>query len=1217
MSPTPPDRSETLPPELAERLDQICDRFEAAWKAAASTGRRPRIEEFLNGVPEGERIALLRELVPLDVHYRRLAGDRPRAGDYQGRFSGLDASCLAATFDQVFPSPADIGDIPPPSGKPCATAPPEDPYATLCNDSGGASPAGARYPPIPGYVILTELGRGGMGVVYKAVQIDLKRVVALKTILAGPHADDEALVRFRTEAEAIARLQHPHVVQIHDIGEYEGLPYIALEHCAGGSLASQLGGMPLPPTRAAELVEVLARAMQAAHEAGIIHRDLKPGNVLLTPQADHPLDPAPGKAGMENMVPKITDFGLAKKLDDPAHTRSGALIGTPSYMAPEQAEGRTSAIGPTTDVYALAAILYELLTGRPPFWGATLLDTLDQVRTREPVRPRDLQPKVSRDLETICLKGLRKEPGQRYASARALAEDLRSWLDGRPIKARPAPAWERGGKWVRRHPAAAALVGVTLLAACAFVAAIILYARNQTQQASILKQELEKFQEQEEVRDRSSRTLLRAQQHEVAGQWLEANTELAKAQEALDAQPNLRADELRAEVRQRLEVVRQQLDKQEQRRQARKRLMDFQAPYDNALFFEMLFTGLDLVENREKTRTAARAALAIYGLAGEPDPAFGSPHTLEDDRSLLSAAEHTQLVGACYELLLIWAEAEAVPAPGQVETEEQSRPRAENALSLLARAAWLGRTYGLETRTYHLRRARYLAQSRGEKFDPAQVEKTVPTKPAGALDWFLEGIERYRVGQYELAGEACREVLRQQERHFWARYVQALCHLREGSWAYAKAELTVCINQRPEFVWPKLLRGFAAIELGSTHPSEQLSAAEFRAAAEDLDSALRQDQDRMVRYVGLANHGVLNIRQKRWEEAIRYLQEAVKTYPEGYQGYVNLALALANGGKMEEALAALGAAIQAAPNEAVLYQSRAELQMRRKHWPEARADFERAIAREPPDANPDNLVELGKLLYRERKYREALASYDRALQRKPSFVLAQRYRAETLLALSREAEAGLALDRYLEGTQVAPAEVYQARGLIYADAGKLPDAVEMYTLALRQNPRDCVTRCCRGWVHLALDALSLALADFDACLREDPVSAEALAGRGYARIRLRQMEGALDDAKAAEAQGPLTDRLWYKITCIYAQVVGHLEAEARAARTGTDRLAARRLAVYREKALSCLNRTLEELPQEKRASFWRKQVQTDPALAAIRYGSWYSILAVRYSGGEP
>jgi serine/threonine-protein kinase len=231
---------------------------------------------------------------------------------------------------------------------------------------------------VPGYELLAELGRGGMGVVYQARHGKLNRVVALKMILAGSHAGAADLARFQTEAEAIARLQHPNIVQVHEVGEHEGKPFFSLEFCAGGSLAQKLNGTPLPAREAAALLETLARAMQAAHDQHIIHRDLKPANVLLT------------EAG----VPKITDFGLAKKLDEAGQTHSGAIMGTPSYMAPEQAGGKSGAIGPAADVYALGALLYECLTGRPPFKAATALDTIMQVVSEEPVPPRQLNAKV-------------------------------------------------------------------------------------------------------------------------------------------------------------------------------------------------------------------------------------------------------------------------------------------------------------------------------------------------------------------------------------------------------------------------------------------------------------------------------------------------------------------------------------------------------------------------------------------------------------------------------------------------------------------------------------------------------------------------------------------------------------------------------------------------------------------------------------------------------
>jgi WD40 repeat protein/tRNA A-37 threonylcarbamoyl transferase component Bud32 len=298
---------------------------------------------------------------------------------------------------------------------------------------------------VPGYEVLGELGRGGMGVVYKARHRKLNRLVALKMILSGVHAGEADLARFKTEAEAIARLQHPNIVQVFEVGEQRGLPFFSLEFCGGGSLEGKLNGTPLPPGEAAALVETLARAVQAAHQAHVIHRDLKPANVLLA----------------EDGTPKITDFGLAKKLDEAGQTASGAVVGTPSYMAPEQAGGK--AVGLLCDVYALGAILYECLNGRPPFRGPTAMDTVLQVMACEPVPPRQLQPRAPKDLETICLKCLQKDPARRYPSAQALAEDLRRFRAGEPIQARPVGRLERTARWCRRYPAVTALLVLLVL----------------------------------------------------------------------------------------------------------------------------------------------------------------------------------------------------------------------------------------------------------------------------------------------------------------------------------------------------------------------------------------------------------------------------------------------------------------------------------------------------------------------------------------------------------------------------------------------------------------------------------------------------------------------------------------------------------------------------------------------------------------------------------
>ncbi len=309
-----------------------------------------------------------------------------------------------------------------------------------------------RLPAIPGYELLDVLGRGGMGVVYRARQLGFNRLVALKMIRAGAAAEPGEYARFRIEAEAVARLRHPNIVPVYDIGEADGCPYFSMEHLDGGSLAARARTEPLSPRRAAEVVEALARAMHHAHVLGVVHRDLKPSNVLL--DADG--------------TPKVTDFGLARLLDaDVTRTASEVVLGTACYMAPEQAAGRSHDIGPATDIYGLGAILYDLLTGRPPIERGSWATMLERVRTQEPVEPRRLRPEVGRDLEAVCLKCLHKEPARRYASAQEFADELVRFLDGKPTRARPLSWAGRLGRFVRRRPFASAVAVLLFLAAVA------------------------------------------------------------------------------------------------------------------------------------------------------------------------------------------------------------------------------------------------------------------------------------------------------------------------------------------------------------------------------------------------------------------------------------------------------------------------------------------------------------------------------------------------------------------------------------------------------------------------------------------------------------------------------------------------------------------------------------------------------------------------------
>jgi serine/threonine-protein kinase len=425
-------------------------------------GERFLVENYLERLPQlAVNSEWILDLVYNEVLLREERGEQPDAEEYLGRFP-LHQSRLRRQF--IVHRALDWGSL-------LAKSPAQeiDPNGRTLTGAELTPPPSFSRPTVPGYTILEELGRGGMGVVYKAWQETLKRPVALKMILIGEHASEEHLARFRAEAEAVAKLQHPGIVQIYEIGEYQNRPYFALEFISGGNLESLLGGKPMHCREAAPLLEAVARAVHYAHQCGVIHRDLKPANVLLQglgirnsgsgngtdsrlPNLPSPLtnsqsavpDPQSPIPNSQSLIPKITDFGLAKRLDaDSGQTQCGDVIGTPSYMAPEQAAGQNDAVGPTTDVYALGAILFEMLTGRPPFCGDSAQATVSQVAEQVPVPPSLLNPRVDRDLEIICLKCLEKAPTDRYASAEEMANDLGRYRRGEPIVARAMNLFDR------------------------------------------------------------------------------------------------------------------------------------------------------------------------------------------------------------------------------------------------------------------------------------------------------------------------------------------------------------------------------------------------------------------------------------------------------------------------------------------------------------------------------------------------------------------------------------------------------------------------------------------------------------------------------------------------------------------------------------------------------------------------------------------------------
>jgi serine/threonine protein kinase len=447
-------RGRDLPAD--EVVDLIVRDQERRWRR----GERVLAETYFGAHPATADPDCRMDLIYAEVLLRESLGEQPRLAEYVFRFPDL-ADRIRALF-QLHLSLAD---------EPAADRP-------LPAPASPATPPPAGAIDLPGYDVLEELGRGGMGIVYKARDRELGRAVAVKVLRSDGWGGDWE-TRLRREAEALARVQHPNIVQIFDVSAHQGQPYLVLEYIGGGTLADRLRTGPVPPREAAGLIRAVALAVQAAHEQGVVHRDLKPANVLLADSSANPGREAGGTAPTPPAsrpgfaaIPKVTDFGLAKWLDQGGLSRTGEMIGTPSYMAPEQAAGNKE-VGPAADVYALGAVLYESLTGRPPFQGDTALSVLMQVANTEPVPPCRLRPGVPRDLETICLKCLEKEPPRRYASAAELADDLGRFLGGQPVRARPVSVIGQSVKLVRRHPLPAGLLALVLASLAAGLAGVL------------------------------------------------------------------------------------------------------------------------------------------------------------------------------------------------------------------------------------------------------------------------------------------------------------------------------------------------------------------------------------------------------------------------------------------------------------------------------------------------------------------------------------------------------------------------------------------------------------------------------------------------------------------------------------------------------------------------------------------------------------------------
>jgi serine/threonine-protein kinase len=988
-----------------QQLRRACAELEGRLRA----GEDCRAEDWLAAYPElAGRAEHALELVYAEFVIREQLGQRPQPAAWYARFPQWHQD-LQQLFHvhQLVRSKAYPGPDLARSG-------------TEIRTPGGVVKAGPLPAGCPaGYELLGEIGRGGMGVVYEARQVRLGRVVALKMLGAGARAAPEELARFRHEAEAVARLQHPNIIQIFEVGDVDGLPFFSLEYVEGGSLAEKLRGGPLPADRAAGLLEVLARAVHYAHRRGILHRDLKPANVLLTADA----------------VPKVTDFGLAKHLEgDAGQTHSGAVLGTPSYMAPEQAWGKNRDLTPAADVYALGAILYEALTGRPPFQGATAYDTVDQVRRQEPVPPRRLQPKVPHDLETVCLKCLEKEPAQRYANAADLAEELSRFLRGEPVLARPAGPLTKLAKWARRRPAAAALGGVGLAAALLAGGGGLWWAGARAALRADTEQAMTRAMGQaEQLRDQA-RAMSPADPAGAAAALAAWRQSLAAAEKAVEvgaaglagAEMARRAGRLRAQAQEGVEAARKDA----------RLLVDL----DEARMARSALAGLlfDLAGSaRAYDRAFSRYRLDVLGPRGA---AVGALRRLPG-----------WLREAAVVALDDWAICE-----GRREVRRRLRMVADAADD----DAWrrrLRRARGLES-------LKALAAEAGKGLEAEAGAKRPPAVSAHLLGRALLG-----AGARAEAARLLRRAQRRYPADFWINL-----NLGDALWEPgrgATAELDEAIGYLRATVARRPLSAVAHYNLGT--------ALRDRGHLAGAIAAFRQALALDPKYAHAHNNLGTTLAEKGdRQEALASYRRALALNPKYAVAHYNVGKILEDRGDVAGAIAAYRKALARDPKLAPAYNNLGNVLQTKGDVAGAVAAYRRALSLDPKDAKVR--TNLGNLLANQGDLPGAIAAYRRALSLDPKLPSAHLRLGNALLGQGDVREATAA---YRKALSLDPrfAEAHCNLGYALRRKGRLRESLVCYRrgheLGMRQPGWPYPSA---GWVKYAerLAELDLALPAF-------------------------------------------------------------------------------------------------------------------------------------------
>lgn len=744
---------------MSELVQHFVDSILDLQREALLSGDRPTMESLLAGSrceddPEALLDLLYNEIVVLEE-----LGEQPTIDDYVHRYPQLEDELRLhfeihrAINENLF----------------AATSQPQRGDTWTDRDEETFVPGTT----LGEYTLVEQIGRGGIGIVFRARDRRLHRDVAIKLLQPSRQPTSREILRFQTEAEAMARLSHPNIVQIYEVGRHDGRAFLALELAERGTLVQQLHQTLLTPRAASRLIETLARAVDHAHKQHVVHRDLKPANILFT----------------RDGTPKITDFGLAKVLQNESSsprdaTRTGEPIGTPRYMSPEQASGQHNQISPATDIYALGTLLYECLTGRAPFIATSVIDTMQMILTDDPVSPRRLQPSVPRDVATICLRCLEKDPRRRYPTAAALADDLQRFQNGEPIHARPTSEWERGVKWCRRRPAHAALIGLAMLFSFSALAMTIFAQHAEAQRVQQLRRDVA-------VLVSDGRMLLDQDEVELAFGRFHAAWKTVQGEPAL-------ADHLTS-IGGWLDHSHRAINQQQWQQRVPPREYDERR---DVAFLESLLLEGALLEPATPSNESAVELGSIPATESANAPLISNAKPIAAARDSIAMALELTIAGdrawqsERERLVLVEADLIAIESS------------AEEAL------AYLDSTHEFSSRLFHERRASLPTQLK--RPDEAEHSKQLAAehprdKPNTLL---LNGMSCLRQRDFIGALTGLEQLLYAEPEHYTARLFHAVCCLHLKRPAEARVALTACIAQRPRLFWNPFFRSQASLALG-------------------------------------------------------------------------------------------------------------------------------------------------------------------------------------------------------------------------------------------------------------------------------------------------------------------------------------------------------------------------------------------------------------------